>query len=322
MMTLFDRFYGNDSILGALVFFKKGGRFPHALLFEGAAGIGKKTLGKLTASLLLCGEDEPCGRCGSCVKIQKDIHPDVQVIRPDGRSFKKEQIEKIRSDAYIKPNEAGWKIYILAEAQHMTNQAQNALLKILEEPPKNVLFILTCDNKFHLLPTVLSRVTAFSVLSPDKDDRAAAVRHLLPDTGEEEIKKAVESTNNIGQALAFLTDDKARQTGVAAEEISAAIMRQDLFAVLESLARYEKDREGLLIVLEKLKDLLIGSVKNEKNGQNDAQWRILPLQVLQVVAIIKKGEAYARQNMSMTLLSTWLGAGIQSALEIDGGNDG
>ena len=133
-MSLFDEFYGNSKAKEALVFYQRDGRFPHGILLEGEEGTGRKTFARLIAAAALCeGEKPPCGQCRHCKKIRKDIHPDVQTIGPEPgkKSFKKEQVEWLRADAWIKPNEAPRKVYILCETQYMTAWAQNALLKLL-----------------------------------------------------------------------------------------------------------------------------------------------------------------------------------------------
>ena len=143
-MSLLNRFYGNDKAKEALVFYQRDGRFPHGILLEGEEGSGRKTFARLIAAAALCeGENPPCGQCRQCRKIFKGIHPDVQMIAPEPgkKSFQKEQIERLRADAWVKPNEAPRKVYILCETQYMTSWAQNALLKLLEEPPAGVLFL-------------------------------------------------------------------------------------------------------------------------------------------------------------------------------------
>lgn len=115
-----------------------GGRFPHTLLIEGPEGSGKKTAAWQAAKTLLCeGEPKPCGRCAHCVKADKRVHPDVRYYTvPEGKKeFPVETVREIRQDAYIAPNEGARKIYLIDRAHAMNAAAQNALLKIIEEPP-------------------------------------------------------------------------------------------------------------------------------------------------------------------------------------------
>lgn len=117
-------------------------------------------------------EEKPCGECGSCVKILKNLHPDIRLIssEKDSESIKVEQIRDIFKEVFISSMEGKYKFYIINPAQNMTIQAQNALIKILEEPPKDVVFILICKSIDLILKTVLSRCQIFSYHINDISD--------------------------------------------------------------------------------------------------------------------------------------------------------
>lgn len=141
-------------------------RFPHAVLFEaGDAACARRTALTVAAGLLCRGEGvRPCGQCPACLKAASGSHPDLSVLEGSGgqRSLHVEDIRALRRDSIVLPNESEVKAYILLGAQDMSEQAQNALLKVLEEPPERVYFILTCDDRAHLLGTILSRCTLYS----------------------------------------------------------------------------------------------------------------------------------------------------------------
>lgn len=149
------------------------GNFPHGVLIECENQDVGENFARFTACCLVCqGEEKPCGVCPACRKYENGGHPDV--IETDGitgksKNFTVDSIREIRSNAFVIPNESDKKIYILKNAHNMNEQAQNALLKILEEPPSYVYFILVSASKSAMLETILSRVSVYSLL-PDYCD--------------------------------------------------------------------------------------------------------------------------------------------------------
>ena len=150
------------------------GTLTHAWLLTGAPEGALEEAARDLASLFLC-EDlskKPCGACRHCRKVEKDIHPDViWVEKPaDKRQLLVDQVRALRADAYIRPNEAGRKVYILKEAQLMNPEAQNAFLKVLEEGPEYAVFLLLAENHLALLPTVRSRCELLRLSGGGGDD--------------------------------------------------------------------------------------------------------------------------------------------------------
>lgn len=158
----------------------RSSRAPHALVFSGPSHVGKTTVARALAAALLCqnrtGEDDDaCGACLSCRQIARKVHPDLQMFRPvlnpsdDERKWEKapddmdsatipiQMMRRLREDAMRRPVLGKHKVYLITQAHQMTEPAQNALLKTLEEPIPGALLILTTDNQEKLLPTVRSR---------------------------------------------------------------------------------------------------------------------------------------------------------------------
>jgi len=138
---------------------------PHATLIETSnLKNSQQSINKML-QLLMCriGKEEPCGNCEACVKISLGFHPDVKLIGLEGKSqsIKVENIRWIRQDAHTLPSEQEYKFYIISPADALTPQAQNAFIKILEEPPRNVIFILICESLGSLLDTIVSRCEIF-----------------------------------------------------------------------------------------------------------------------------------------------------------------
>ena len=154
-------------------------RLHHAYIVSEPDGEKCLELARELAAALVCSSDGPvpCGVCAACRKVREQIHPDVITIRRDtardGRKKTEISVDQIRAmaaDAYVLPNESPRKVYIVDEAEKMNFSAQNAALKLLEEPPRGVYFLLCTPNPGSLLPTVRSRCAVFSRNSGDQED--------------------------------------------------------------------------------------------------------------------------------------------------------
>jgi DNA polymerase-3 subunit delta' len=128
----------------------------HAYLFSGPAGVGKSEAALALAAGLACA-DGGCGVCNTCRRVLGGLHPDVEVIAPEGNFIRKEEITEINLHAVYRPYEARAKVYIFLEADSFNAEAANAFLKTLEEPPGHVHFILVSNHPERLLPTIASR---------------------------------------------------------------------------------------------------------------------------------------------------------------------
>lgn len=163
-MKLFDGIEKDNSI-NKLMDLISNNKFPHSIILECKNQEKSSRVAADICKYFVCvsDKDKPCRVCNECIKVDKGIHPDVFVTGGSGnlRSIHIETIRYIREDAYIMPNEASKKIYIINDANEMSLQAQNAFLKILEEPPHNVIFILTCKDSANILGTIKSRCQNF-----------------------------------------------------------------------------------------------------------------------------------------------------------------
>ncbi|WP_027964431.1 DNA polymerase III subunit delta' [Halalkalibacillus halophilus] len=136
-------------------------RIAHAYLFHGPRGTGKREASLLFAMRYFCKEEtessEPCKNCSACKRIYSGNHPDVHFIQPDGQSIKKEQIEFLQKEFTYTGLESNQKVYIIEEADKMTGNASNRLLKFLEEPNQQTVAILLTENSSAMINTILSR---------------------------------------------------------------------------------------------------------------------------------------------------------------------
>ncbi len=174
----------------------------HAWLLHGGTAAEREKLASEIAAGAVCrGNDPPCGVCPACVKAAKGLHPDITRIEriEDKASIIVGQIRALAEDAVVAPNEAERKVYIIPEADRLNPQAQNAFLKLLEEPPKGVCFVLCAAGLGDILPTVLSRCTRIRL----RGEEQAAVSPLL-----EAVIHGSE-TERLAAALSFEKLDRA-----------------------------------------------------------------------------------------------------------------
>jgi DNA polymerase-3 subunit delta' len=191
----FETIIGQPLPVRLLQTFLRNAALPHALLFTGPAGVGKRMAARAVAMALNCTErgispGDTCGRCRSCRQIASDHHPDVLLIEPLRDYLRIDQIRKLLVTLSMKPFSAEQRVVIIAEAQAMNPEAGNALLKVLEEPPDNTTLILTALQKSDLLPTIISRCRhiRFNPLSPE--DLMVLLRRS-PEIAEEFVETAV-----------------------------------------------------------------------------------------------------------------------------------
>lgn len=145
----------------------------HALLLESNNKSLCIDVATNVAKILMCQDSQntPCNNCSSCKKIVNNIHPDIETIKPinNQKTIGIDVIRNLKKNAYITPNESNYKIYVFPDASIITPQAQNAFLKILEEPPKSVIFIMICPSRLLLLDTIISRLTCFKIYSGENE---------------------------------------------------------------------------------------------------------------------------------------------------------
>ena len=158
MIFVFEKIIGNDSIKEQLEKSLNNNQISHSYLFIGIEGIGKKLIATEFAKAILCLNDKKyCNNCKSCIEFDSDNNPDFLYIEPDGNSIKIDQIREMQKKIQEKPIISKNKVYIINNADKMTTEAQNSLLKTLEEPPEFVTIILIGSNENMFLTTIKSR---------------------------------------------------------------------------------------------------------------------------------------------------------------------
>ncbi len=246
----FEGLLGNERLRENLARSLNRGRTAHFYLISGPEGSGKHTLARLLTAALLCKEqDRPCLRCTACRKVMADTHPDfITVDDPEKKTVPVELIRKARADIYIQPNEADRKVYMFPRAQDMGIPGQNALLKVLEEPPAYGVFILLTDNPQKLLPTVRSRCTELQLQAlPEKLLKAQLAMEFPKVTPEELAVAAAQSGGYLGQAKALL--EKGTAVEPETEKIMEAFCSRDSAAMLQVMVSMEKWKRDQFIPL-------------------------------------------------------------------------
>lgn len=216
---------GNGILKSAFSSSVTSNRVPHTWLIEGPEGSGKHTFATMFCRVMMClSDNKPCGTCSNCKRIDAG-HIDVHNIVPkDGnKTVGVNEIRAIKDELYVNPISAPCKVYILENAETMTSQAQNALLKMAEEPPENVYFLLLTQNRHMLLQTILSRAVCYS-MAPLTVEEAKEVLGKVRGADEEKIATALRlSGGYVGVAKEFLKGETLVKDIAATSEFLNAL---------------------------------------------------------------------------------------------------
>ncbi len=212
-------FLSQGTVCEGLIRTLEDGTYVHAYLITGMEGVGKRTLAREMARFLLCtGENRPCGVCQGCHQVLSDTHPDLLYVKPGYHVSSdiptdhgkndiivdtiRELVVRVSEHAF----EGGKRIVLMEQAEKMNTAAQNALLKTLEEPPEDVVFLLTTDTPGTLLPTIISRCRQIA-LHPWTDEQVLQVLADAGFTGDRALQAVHAAGGSIGKALSMVGDE-------------------------------------------------------------------------------------------------------------------
>ncbi|MBR2109499.1 MAG: hypothetical protein IJ932_06130 [Ruminococcus sp.] len=269
----------NTSLKNSLSSLDKGNRMPHALIISGDSKENREALCGHLAAWAVCSSDgdRPCGKCKNCKNAFDKAHSDIYFAKGSGKTkiYKAEEIREIIRDASIKPNQADRKVYIFEECDKKLSEiSQNILLKTLEEPPQDILFILTCENAKNLLETIRSRAVTLNL----GDEREVGGK---PKELAEEILTSMLLSSEI-------------------ELMKSTYMLNERFLTLETL-------DSIVIMLRD--GLCAQSGFAPENNTDIAEKlcrKLTKAQFLELIDITNSAQLKINQNVSAELVGTWL----------------
>ena len=181
---MFEKVFGHNRIKAMLQRMVAKDSLHHGLCFHGPNGIGKRLLAHEVAKAMLCEQRTGSDACRHCQKFEHGNHPDFAEVVPDGANIKVHQIRDISENLHFRPFEGRVRVIVLDQVELMREEAANAFLKSLEEPPDYVYFILICADLKSLLPTILSRCQKIAFQSLQQEDKA---KILMTGFGKDEV---------------------------------------------------------------------------------------------------------------------------------------
>ncbi|WP_163969232.1 DNA polymerase III subunit delta' [Oceanobacillus halotolerans] len=303
-------------------------RVSHAYLLQGERGTGKEAIALLIAKRVFCEQPdgvEPCNHCTNCKRILSGNHPDVHIIEPDGQSIKKEQIEYLQKEFTYSGVESSQKVYIVKNADTLTVNAANRILKFLEEPSKQTTAIMLTDNSQSIIPTVRSRCQVIDLQPLSSDRFQEQLLHAGMSQAHARLMSAL--TNNVEEALHWNEGEwfaEARKVMIQLIEIVTS-KPNDVFLFihhnwLTHFSERNQQEQGLDLLLLAFKDILyyhldykdamvVFEEQDEKLKQ--AALTFSPEKLLSILQAILEAKQKLKQNIHPTLVMEQLTLHIQ-----------
>ena len=270
-MGSFKDVVGHKDILKYISSAVENNRVSHAYILNGERGSGKKMLANLFAMTLLCetGDNEPCGKCHSCKQAESGNHPDIiRVTHEKPNSISVDDIRtQVNNTVDIKPYQGPYKVYIIPQADMMTPQAQNAILKTIEEPPSYAVFLLLTENAETLLPTINSRCVMLKL----RNIKDTLIKKYLMENLEIPDYKADMCTafaqGNMGRAIMLANSDHFNEIREEAVQLLKHINEMELneiVAAVKNISVYKLEITDYLdIIMIWYRDVLLYKATKE-----------------------------------------------------------
>ena len=250
---MFENILGNEKNKNILEKSIKSNKTSHSYIFWGTEGIGKKLIAKEFAKRILCLEQQENCKCKSCIEFDTDNNPDFQLIEPNEGKVKIEQIREMQRKVAEKPIISNKKVYIIENSDTMTTEAQNCLLKTLEEPPEYITIILICTNEDNLLSTIKSRCTRMYFEPIDSEEIKKFIGKNYP---ELQISENIIdlSQGSIGKTLK-LNENKNIYENI--EKIFLSMQNKDLIEIVQMSEEIYKTKEEINSILDYMNVVLL-----------------------------------------------------------------
>ena len=254
---MFQNILGNDKIKNLLQESVNNNKVSHSYLFVGKSGIGKKMIAKEFAKAILClGDNKYCDNCKSCLEFDGQNNPDFFIVEPDGNAIKIDQIRNMQRGVQEKPIISRRKVYIIDNADLMTKEAQNALLKTLEEPPEFVTIILIGENENAFLATIKSRCMILHFNSISNSD----IKKYLEDNYNMNVTSNMLDVfqGSIGKAIEL--KDKQEEYLIIEQAIEN-IEKEDLIDLIKKLDILYTSKDEIFDMLDYINIILLRKSK-------------------------------------------------------------
>lgn len=320
MRNIFNNIVGNEKakeILKNTIFSKE---ILHGYLFDGEEGIGKNLIAKEFAKSILCtgnSEDRalrPCDNCKSCIEFESENNPNFKIIDSEGNAIKIDQIRAMQEKTYEKPLNSDYKVYIINDANLMTKEAQNCLLKTLEEPPSYIVIILISSNENKILSTIKSRAIKikFDLLTNDEIKKALniIIQNEKDDKLQENIKNInlekfiSQSNGSVKKALKFIENYKEYEQ---IDEIFDIIEKANLVEILEKAQIIYSSKDEIYDILNYIISIFNLKIQENLEINNINLVNKYARSILVVEDTIKRLNSNANFDMSIDylLMNIW-----------------
>ncbi len=262
----FENLIGNEKLKQILETAVKNNNVLHSYMFVGKEGIGKTSFAKEFAKMMLCinQNKKPCNNCKSCMEFNGESHPDfVQIIPEDGKTIKIEQVRFMQEKVQEKPVTSSKKVYLILQAETMTREAANSLLKTLEEPPEYAVIILTTSNESKILTTIKSRCMKlhFEPIPEEKIINYLKQNGIDANITENMLKHC---EGSIGKALKI---NDLKEQYIQIEELINILEKQNITQIWKKAEVLYSAKEDVIDLLNYMEIVIYNLIKN-KNKTN------------------------------------------------------